>query len=237
MDDRFKKFISEIEISEEDIPRAERFVIAKGIGKHIIIKKCLESWSSEKKVPYTQIATAYRYDKRIRFVLFKYISYLEEFYRGAILDYSMESFNHIEWDKKIVDVLKSCNNDVNRALEEIDFRTLKRQCLKMPNKVKENLGLNNRPKLSNNLNSLVQLRNAVMHNKFLLLYKGLDVCYSNGNKSSTLTANICNLISFLPEEVGIKCANEINESALDRNESGDTKWEIASPLKVEIVLC
>ena len=86
------------------------------------------------------------------------------------------------------------------------------------------------------MHALVVLRNAVMHNKFLLLYKGFEVCYCNSNKSSTLTANIYNLISFLPKEVGLKCAKEINDCALDRNEIADTKWDIVDPLKVEIVL-
>ena len=47
-----------------------------------------------------------------------------------------------------------------------------------------------------NCKALAGLRNAVMHNKFLLLYRGYDICYVegvDGNKSASFKANLLNL--------------------------------------------
>lgn len=55
-----------------------------------------------------------------------------------------------------------------------------------------------------NVDALIRLRNAVMHNKFLLLYRGLGECYIDGieNVQTSLSAHIINLISFcLPKSV------------------------------------
>lgn len=86
MDMREAEFYKNVEIDEADKPRAERALKSKGVEKHILIKEDLIVWKESETIKYSQIASTYRYDKRIRNVLFKYISYLEEFYRAVILD-------------------------------------------------------------------------------------------------------------------------------------------------------
>ena len=51
-----------------------------------------------------------------------------------------------------------------------------------------------------NCRALTGLRNAVMHNKFLLLYRGYDICYVEGvdaNKSAGFKANLLNIFQTL----------------------------------------
>ena len=86
MNNREKYFFDSIIIKEEDIDRAKQAIYSKGIEKHIVILEMLKAWINEDKVPYEYIASFYRYDKRLRKVLFVYISYLEEYYRSIILD-------------------------------------------------------------------------------------------------------------------------------------------------------
>lgn len=91
--------------------------------------------------------------------------------------------------------------------------------------------------ISSNLRALVTLSNAVMHNKFLLLYRGFDICYVDGvddGKSANLKANILNLIQFLPVEVGRQCAEDINSCKEDRNKEADTKWDLPSQVVISL---
>ena len=91
--------------------------------------------------------------------------------------------------------------------------------------------------LTDNFFALKELRNAVMHNKFLLLYRGFNECYVqgvDGEKSANLKANILNLIQFLPQEVGTQCKKDINDCKEDRNKSNDTTWDL--PPQIVITL-
>mgnify|MGYP001625271271 CR=1 FL=1 len=45
-------------------------------------------------------------------------------------------------------------------------------------------------------------------------------------KGSSLRDNILNLISFLPEDVGKKCAEDIDSCAEDKNAEQDTQWDL-----------
>ena len=76
-----------------------------------------------------------------------------------------------------------------------------------------------------------------MHNKFLLLYRGYDICYVDGvddNKSASLKANILNLIQFLPNEVDKQCVVDLNACKENRNKEGDTKWDLPSQIVITL---
>lgn len=131
--------------------------------------------------------------------------------------------------------MKKYDDNLNEALEHIEFLSLLMQCLKLPEEIKNKCHFPSIKHLRKNLFALKELRNAVMHNKFLLLYRGYDVCYVDGidaGKSASLKANILNLIQFLPKEVGLQCAKDINACKENRNKSSDTKWDL--PLQIVI---
>lgn len=236
MTKREEEFYKNIIIYDEDKIRAEKSLKSKGVEKHILIKERLLNWSESDSIKYEKIASTYRYDKRIRAVLFKYISYLEEFYRAVILDSFMCDTLQIVWHKKIQEELEKFKGNLNTALERIEFSTLLKQCRKLPENIKNQCLL---PKihLSSNLHALVTLRNAVMHNKFLLLYRGYEKCYVAGvdnGRSANLKANILNLIQFLPSEVGDQCAKDINACKEDRNNEEDTKWDLPQQVIISL---
>ena len=107
MNNRINVFFNNLIIDKDDMPRAMRNLKSKGIEKHIIIKDKLMAYSESGMVRYTQIASIYRYDKRLRIVLYKYISFLEEWYRSIILD------NYINKTKKMFKT-----EDLKEKLEE-----------------------------------------------------------------------------------------------------------------------
>ena len=63
---RIEEFYKNLEIEDEDKPRAKNALKAKGVEKHIIIKNKLLNWVIDNKVRYSQVASTYRYDKRTR---------------------------------------------------------------------------------------------------------------------------------------------------------------------------
>ena len=124
MDSRREEFYKNLIIDEEDKERAEKYLISKGVEKHIILKEKLFNWIEGDKIEYSLIASTYRYDKRLRNILFKYISYLEEFYRSVILDEYRYRVKKIQWIRDIKERLEEFNGDLNDALEHIDFSSL-----------------------------------------------------------------------------------------------------------------
>ena len=231
MKKREEVFYANLNVEECDKERLEKSLKAKGLEKHIIIKNKLLTWIDGATIDYTKIASTYRYDKRIRYVLFKYISYLEEFYRAVILDNYYNKVNKntnfacIELKEKLL----GYKNNLNDALEHIDFSSLIYQIQNLPSSIKQLCNLPTCKHIKDNFKALKSLRNAVMHNKFLLLYRGFEVCYVEGvdnNQSAGLRANILNLISFLPFNVGNQCRKDIIACAENRNNDNDTKWDL-----------
>lgn len=237
MTKREELFFQNLIVSDDDKIRADNALKSKGIEKHILIKDKLLAWSESEKIEYPKIASTYRYDKRIRNTLFKYISYLEEFYRAVILDNYILQTQQKFWVPDLRIQLKEYNNNLNDALEHIDFSSLLIQCQRLPNEIRTLCCFPIGKHLTNNSKALKELRNAVMHNKFLLLYRGYEECYVKGvdaGKSANLKANILNLIQFLPKEVGKQCAEDINACKEDRNKEGDTKWDLPSQVVITI---
>ena len=237
MDSRREEFYKNLIIDEADKERAERFLTSKGVEKHIILKEKLFNWIEGDKIEYSLIASTYRYDKRLRNILFKYISYLEEFYRSVILDEYRFRVKKIQWIRDINDRLEEFNGDLNDALEHIDFSALLIQISKLPQRVKNKCLLFKTKNAKENSIALKELRNAVMHNKFLLLYRGYETCYIDGvddNKSSNLKANILNLISFLPESVAEGCIRDINAAKEEKENQLGTKWHLPPAAVIEV---
>ncbi len=232
---RETEFYKNLEIEEEDKPRAEKALWAKGVEKHILIKEYLQAWSNNDALRYSQVATTYRYDKRIRNVLYKYISYLEEFYRAKILDSCYNKENDLYWFTPIKKLLKK-GLSLNESLEALEFKNLINLVKTISKNFTEECIFVTEHQ-NKNLFALRVLRNAVMHNKFLLLYRGFEVCYVKGvdsNKSASLKANILNLINFLPDAVREKCKYDINFCKEERNNFDKTKWDL--PQQVIITL-
>ncbi len=236
MNERKKVFYDNLIIKDEDKVNAENSLKSKGIEKHILIKENLLVWSEIEKIEYAKIASTYRYEKRIRKVLFKYISYLEEYYRAIILDNYKFNLEQSFWLNQMKTNIKNFG-DLNDALERLEFSALLFQCKKMPNEIKLICNLPVDKHLSTNIKALKELRNAVMHNKFLLLYRGFAKCFVqgvDGNKSSNLKANILNLIQFLPEEVGKQCVKDIEACKENRNKDSDTDWDLPTHIVISI---
>ena len=114
MTKREEVFYKNLIISDEDKIRAEKSLKSKGVEKHILIKERLLNWSTSESIEYEKVASTYRYDKRIRYTLFKYISYLEELYRAVILDNYVVDVRQKFWIKDLREQLKAYSNNLMR---------------------------------------------------------------------------------------------------------------------------
>ena len=237
MESRKEEFYKNLIYNESDKENIKLYLNSKGVEKHIILKEKLFNWIEGDKIEYSLIASTYRYDKRLRNILFKYISYLEEFYRSRILDNFRFRTKKISWLQDISEKLEEYNNDLNDTLEHIDFSTLLFQTKRLQQEGKLKGVFPKIRHLNENIIALKELRNAVMHNKFLILYRGYETCYINGvdgGKSSTLKANILNLIAFLPEDVAEKCTQEINNAKKQKENQEGTEWKLLHSVVVEL---
>ena len=237
MGTRREYFFKNLIISDEDKKLADRYLASKGIEKHIILKKMLFSFVEGKELEYSMIASVYRYDKRLRNILFKYISYLEEFYRAVILDTYRFSAKNVKWIDDIKEKLDEQNWDLDATLERIEFSTLLKQADLLPPRIRKRFLFPQNKHHNENSKAVRGLRNAVMHNKFLLLYRGFETCYVNGvdeGKSTNLKANILNLLSFLPEEVAENCREEINAAKNEKADHCGTKWNLPPFVVIQI---
>lgn len=208
-------FFKSIIITEEEKKRANYYIEVKGLYVHILIRDLLLNYGIE-GVSYKEIATVYRYDKRIRKILFKYIAYLEEYFRAFILN------NYKSMEKQNFWLQAVDQNNVVESIEKLTFKKLIEQLKNFPN---NSIILPKSGHLVNNLSALVIFRNAVYHNRFLLLYLGFEKCYNNENNisSASLRSNLLNLAEFLPSAVknnflkDVAGCKEFNDKVLTNN--------------------
>jgi len=231
---RINDFFNDMEISENDKIYAQKAIAAKGLEKHISIKEYLLSWREKGYCRYSEVATTYRYDKRIRNVLYKYISYLEEFFRANIQDNYYNKVEQEFWISQLKELLIKYNQNLNDALENLSFSHLLKQMEKLPQEIKD-VCISIKSYVNQNIKALIELRNAVMHNKFLVLYKGLKFCYVNGvdsEKNNGLKANIINLANFLPTGAKEQYVLDINDCRKQKNNKGKTRWDLPTQITV-----
>ena len=168
------------------------YIQLRGVYDHYQLRDLLDS---HKLLPkYDIISTIFRYDKRIRRLLFKYITIIEEYLRSYIInnEYSTE---------KIVD--ESISNMLFSGL-------FKNKSIKT---LLSNQNVFNYHSIKNK-KALVNLRNKVMHSNLLITNKNLEECCISGRKSNSLIDNIINMIYYLPtKEIALSFIKEINEAS------------------------
>lgn len=231
--DRIDEFLSTIDISIDELKYAKRDLFSKGIENHKEIRDMLYSFR-RKKVKYSEIASAYRYDKRIRLVLYKYISYIEEFFRARVVDFFVECSDD---EKSEIFIKKKKPHDKIKTVDEIyslDFKNLSALLMKIPN-FESRCKFPPNKHIRRNIEALIVLRNAVMHNRFLQFFNSYEPCFYNDVKQpATLRYNIINMMQFLPIEAAQKCKAEINKCKNYRNTQGDVKWTLPKELYVDL---
>lgn len=194
-------FFSLIDIKEEEKDSAKEFIKLRGLEEHILMANYLASHLENNRKPtYSEVATVFRYDKRIRRIVYKYIGLIEEYYRSFLCNnFSKPSELGINTNKslydyccdslfsKIVDIVWSLNDSYKNQLFE--FKTV----------------------LKKNLKALITLRNVISHNRTLINYHDFKkVNLSRFERGYSLLLNVKNLLNMLPNSVKNSFRKEIN---------------------------
>lgn len=231
-----EEFWARVIISDEEKKKSTHFLRYRGVDEHEHVRQYIESLKGE-KVSYSEIATAFRYDKRIRRVLYKYIGLLEECVRAYISNKYSDKTDALNKTKVINRYLQT-QPDLSYALSELTFCELIVQIKKLEKQDLTELFpfyQASIDSLSTDLDAIVTLRNEVSHNRFLLDFKRLRKC-SIGNGSYSLWANTINLRNFLPDPFKKQFTKEINECAEDKGTSFDnqTTWTLVKGFVITI---
>jgi hypothetical protein len=228
------EFIEIIDIKLEEIDKAKHYLNLKGVNLHHSIYSYLSSYTAS-KIKYCEIATTYRYDKRIRKVLYKYIGLIEEKVRAFIDNKYSDEMDQLKITPKIAKTLKS-EIELYKALDKTLFSDLIAQVMDLSEEDIHSIFPDTLFE-SKNLKALAELRNAVSHNRFLLNYLDFKECNIEGRISGSLHANLTNLANHLEKSIKQSFINEINScSVLEENNGSSnpfqTEWNLPNFVKI-----
>ncbi len=224
-------FYNKIQITQEEKAKADYFLDVRGIEEHIIVCDYLSNFKTE-AITYAEVATALRYDKRIRRVIFKYIGFLEEKMRAYIANEYSDKVGSLQLIDELKDNVK--NMSLYRALSKLLFGRLVEQ-VKSLGKDEKELIFSNENVLNENLEAMCSLRNEISHNKFIL-HQEFGNCSAGKKKSKSLCSNIKNIYYHLPINVRENFKKEINECSLYRESDMNyqTDWNLIKKIIISI---
>lgn len=211
-------FFSLIDIEKEEKNSAKEYIRLRGLQEHIRMAEWLSSFLSDRKPTYKEVATAFRYDKRIRRIIYKYIGLLEEYYRA----YLCNTFN------KPSELNIKTNKSLYEYISASHFGTLVKFIWSLKEKHKKII-FENKQILWKNLNALVTFRNAVSHNRTIINYRDFEeVTLKSGQISNSLMANIRNLLYLLPTAISKNCKQEIINAAKEGEKklNNQVEWKV-----------
>lgn len=236
----FLSFYNLITIEESNKHKANYYLKRRGLEEHVRVANALLSHSNG-QISYAEVATVFRYDKRIRRILYKYIGYIEEMIRAFISNH----YPNIEaLPSKCREKISSeaFNRSVNRSstFEVISydlFFNLMKMALSLNSKQKKVLFPCLKNKNEQNFDALNRLRDQIGHNKLLVNNSDLfDVTLNKEITGSVLNRNILNLLNFLPKDLHKKFICEINSAYLDKGNSNQNQvnWILPQFLMIKI---
>lgn len=218
----YNLFFEKVIVKEKDKGNALHFMNMRGIQEHLFVVNYLQSLKA-KTVQYEEVATAFRYDKRIRRIIYKYIGMLEEILRAYLVNKYSEHIDKLSM-KQALSVLVNRYHNLYEAVNMLSFGQLIGQIKALSQD--EKFEIFNMNTTAKNLDALIGLRNEVNHNRFLLHNKSLRKCRVGKIDSSSLWANIVNLKNHLPNITKSKFVEEIESAAKvsSENKEYQCKW-------------
>ena len=204
--------------SQEEEERCNLYLELKGVAYHTLLANFI-GLDEDEKIDYKKVKNLYVYDKRIRKILYKYLSAFEEGIRGFISNkYSSHVMGVKQLSKAIYRSIVE-GSSLSVELENLDFN----QLLSISKKLKEQDLIELYGKtthLAENLYAIKELRNTVSHHRLLFIYEDFNECYfSDGRTGNSLCENIINLVQLSNPFYRDFITRDINESCHDKQDS------------------
>lgn len=219
-------FFSLVDIKEEEKDSAKEFIKLRGLEEHILMANYLASHLENKKPTYSEVATAFRYDKRIRRIVYNYIGLIEEYYRSFLCNnFSKPIELGIKTNKSLYDYC--CDSLFSKIVEMV---------WSLDDSYKSQL-FESAAVLKKNVEALVKLRNVISHNRTLINFRDFkEVNLSRFEKGHSPFLNIKNLFHLLPNSIKNSFREEINSASRVgvRKRTSQVEWNLDSFLIIRI---
>ena len=202
---------------EEEKQHCSKYLDLKGVAYHVLLINLI-GLNEDGKIRYKLISDVYKYDKKIRNRLYKFLSAFEEQIRAFIAN----SFNHGLSTLQLGDSInRNLKNGSNIAfeLEDLDFGQLLQIVEKFTKKDLKRMFPKSDEHVIDNLKAVKELRNAISHHRILLLYDEFEKCYVDGIEKRDLISNIKNLVNLIDDYYKQFLIDAINGSTSDKRES------------------
>lgn len=222
LESSFDEFISRMIFhSEPEKEKCINYLNLKGVSYHVILANYI-GLNRKGEIEYKKVETLYKYDKRVRNILYSYLSAFEEGIRAFISNRFSTSPERIKkLSKKIHDAIQG-GSSLAKELEALEFLKLLNMTKKLTIKEKSVL-FGTDENLNTNLDAIRVLRNAVSHHRQLFLYDDLNECIVDGENCDSLIHNIKNMHNLLPDYYKEFFKEDINKSCVDEKEP-NFKW-------------
>lgn len=201
--------------TQKEKERCERYIELKGVAYHAVLANYI-GLDENGKVEYKKVQNMYVYDKRIRYILYKFLSAFEEGIRGYISNHynTMEKIKFLS--SKIYTAVED-GSSLSKELENFDFNALIQLAQKLqPNDL--NMLFNKNENLEINLQAVRILRNTVSHHRMLFVYEDFGECVIDDTTNDSLVSNIVNLSRLINPFYRHFLIESINNAQFDKDD-------------------
>lgn len=201
--------------NQKEKERCERYLDLKGVSYHAVLANYI-GLDESGKIEYKKVQNMYVYDKRIRYILYKFLSAFEEGIRGYIANHynTMEKIKNLS--SKIY-IAVADGSSLSKELENFDFNALIQLAQKLqPNDL--NILFNENENLDIDLQAVRILRNIVSHHRMLFVYEDFGECVIGNITNDSLTANILNLSRLINPFYRQFLIESINNAQFDKDD-------------------
>lgn len=228
MTKRLMDFFPNIIVLPEEEDSFESFLRLKGVARYKKVEEHLNGVVPKVKLTYEALSQHYRYDVKLRRMLYKLIAFLEVSLKATINNnYQIDSIRK-NFDQKVsnifgksffLDKLQKRKVSVTLSnksvvslfdyLENCDMSQMIDIFMLLPNELHKGL-FGDTSYLEQNLRAAKEVRNAVFHHN-ILLSTALKKVWINGEERAGLKANIESLILLSPKHTHNNLKRNINE--------------------------
>jgi abortive infection bacteriophage resistance protein len=215
--------------NDEERNQCNKYLDLKGVAYHVLLINKI-GLDNKGKISYKLVSDVYKYDKRLRNRLYKFLSAFEEQIRAFIANSYNHGLESLQLGELILTNLKSGSN-IAYELEDLTFNQLLQIVENLNSKDLKRIFPNSDKYLLDNLKAIKELRNAISHHRILFLYDEYETCYINGKPYNDLSNNIINLKNLINEYYKQFLVDSINDSVNDKR---DNNYYIPQELIIKI---
>lgn len=182
--------------NEQEKERCKIYLNLKGVAYHVVLANYI-GLNRFGKIEYKKVQNLYKYDKKVRNILYRFLAAFEEGVRAFISNRYNNDFDRIKkLSKTLFDSIQD-DSSLSKELENLDFFRLLNLAKKLTTEEKCSL-FGYIDNLEKNLDAVRELRNTVSHHRLLFVYEDFELCYlQNGLCGDLLVDNLKNLIQLI----------------------------------------